>query len=64
MCPVNEGIVTVEGVAQLPETAITGSFYYASTENILYVYNGQSFVPINNAEVDALIAAAHTWDSF
>ena len=47
MCPVNEGVVTVEGVAQLPETAITGSFYYATTENILCVYNGQGFVQIN-----------------
>lgn len=47
MCPVNEGVVTVEGVEQLPETAITGSFYYATTENVLCVYNGQGFVQIN-----------------
>lgn len=47
LCPVNEGVITVANVESLPETAITGSFYYATEENILCVYNGQTFVQIN-----------------
>ena len=47
MCPVNEGVVTVENIDSLPESAIAGSFYYATAENILCVYNGQTFIQIN-----------------
>ena len=47
MCPVNEGVVTVANINSLPETAVAGSFYYAAEENILCVYNGQTFVQIN-----------------
>ena len=47
LCPVNEGVTTVANVEGLPETAVTGSFYYATEENILCVYNGQTFVQIN-----------------
>ena len=47
LCPVNEGVVTVANIENLPETAIAGSFYYATKENILCVYNGQTFVQIN-----------------
>ena len=45
---VNEGVVTVAAVANLPTTGVNaGEFYYASKENILCVYNGQQFIQIN-----------------
>ena len=51
--PVNEGVVTVASVADLPQVtannkaALTGSFYYATKENILCVYNGSAWAQIN-----------------
>lgn len=51
--PVNEGVVTVSEVAALPpvtaqnKAALIGSFYYASKENILCVYNGDAWAQIN-----------------
>lgn len=47
LVPVNEGVITVDNVASLPKTGTTGSFYYASAENILCVYNGMAWVQIN-----------------
>ena len=47
--PVNEGVTTVENLNAL--TSVTGAnageFFYCSQENILCVYNGQTFVQIN-----------------
>lgn len=51
--PVNEGVVTVASVADLPQVtttnkkALTGSFYYATKENILCIYNGTAWAQIN-----------------
>ena len=51
--PVNEGVVTVDDVNSLPavtaqnKAALTGSFYYATAENILCVYNGKAWAQIN-----------------
>ena len=60
---VNEGVVTVAAVANLPTTGINaGEFYYATKENILCVYNGQQFIQINqdkdttNASMGAAVA--------
>lgn len=45
---VNEGVVTVAAVDNLPTSGVNaGEFYYASKENILCVYNGQQFIQIN-----------------
>lgn len=62
---VNEGVVTVAAVANLPSTGVNaGEFYYATQENILCVYNGQQFIQINqdrdttNASMTAAVAAA------
>lgn len=48
--PVNEGVITVADIQAL--SALTnphaGEFYYATTENVLCVYNGRSWVQINN----------------
>lgn len=47
--PVNEGVITVENLDAL--TSVTGAkagdFFYCTEENILCVYNGQTFVQIN-----------------
>lgn len=49
LSPVNEGVVTVANVAALNNvSAPAGSFYYATSENILCVYNGQNWVQINS----------------
>lgn len=51
--PVNEGVVTVPDVNSLPtitennKKALVGSFYYATKENILCVYNGKAWAQIN-----------------
>lgn len=50
--PVNEGILTVDKVADLSSVgasgqAQAGNFYYATTENVLCVYNGKQWVQIN-----------------
>ena len=47
--PVNEGVVTVASVSALPDTstAIPGSFYFATAENVLCTYNGTKWVQIN-----------------
>ena len=47
--PVNEGVTTVENLNAL--TSVTGAnagdFFYCTEENILCVFNGQTFVQIN-----------------
>lgn len=44
----NEGVTTVDKISSLPQTGqITGSFYYATAENVLCVYNGNQWVQIN-----------------
>lgn len=59
LSPVNEGIITVETVAQLPSVtnanraSVAGNFYYVSGTaqnpvNILCVYNGQEWVQLNS----------------
>lgn len=62
---VNEGVVTVAAVANLPTSGVNaGEFYYATKENILCVYNGQQFIQINkdantvNNSMTAAVAAA------
>jgi hypothetical protein len=45
---VNEGVVTVNTVDDLPTTGVNvGEFYYVTTGNILCVYSGAGFVQIN-----------------
>lgn len=51
--PVNEGVITVAKVADLPNVSeadkpvYAGRFYYVTNGNILCVYNGKSWVQIN-----------------
>ena len=46
--PLNQGVITVAAVANLPSTGIeVGYFYYATSENVLCVYNGNKWVQIN-----------------
>ena len=48
--PVNEGVITVaslEALAKIPNPH-AGEFYYVTAENILCVYNGSTWVQINN----------------
>lgn len=51
--PVNEGVITVTNVADLPNVSesdkpvYAGRFYYVTNGNILCVYNGKSWVQIN-----------------
>lgn len=51
--PVNEGVITVANVADLPKVSesdksvYAGRFYYVTNGNILCVYNGKSWVQIN-----------------
>ena len=47
--PVNEGVTTVENVNALASVtgANAGEFFYCTQENILAVFNGQTFVQIN-----------------
>lgn len=51
--PVNEGVITVANVANLPTVSesdkpvYAGRFYYVTNGNILCVYNGKSWVQIN-----------------
>lgn len=53
--PVNEGVITVANVAALQDVAVdltenpglAGSFYYATAENVLCVWNGKKWVQIN-----------------
>lgn len=49
---VNEGVITVPNIASLPDkdtlsSLNAGNFYYATTENILCVFNGRQWVQIN-----------------
>jgi hypothetical protein len=49
--PVNEGVITVQDVGNLPTTNVhAGEFYYATNQNILCVYAGKSagWVQINS----------------
>lgn len=47
--PLNEGVTTVANVQALTNIGTTeaGAFYYAAQENILCVYNGNTWVQIN-----------------
>lgn len=51
--PVNEGVITVTNVSDLPNVSesdkqvYAGRFYYVTNGNILCVYNGKSWVQIN-----------------
>lgn len=51
--PVNEGVITVTNVSDLPnvsdadKSVYAGRFYYVTNGNILCVYNGKSWVQIN-----------------
>ena len=47
--PVNQGVVTVPAIGNLPtRTSIeAGQFYYVSNDNILCIYNGSKWVQIN-----------------
>lgn len=51
--PVNEGVITVANVADLPSVSeadkpvYAGRFYYVTNGNILCVYSGKSWVQIN-----------------
>ena len=47
--PLNEGVTTVANVQALTSIGTTeaGAFYYAAQENILCVYNGNTWVQIN-----------------
>lgn len=59
----NEGVITVAAIANLPKGADLsneiGHFYYATTENILCVYNGQQWVQIN-PDTDTQISSVST----
>lgn len=58
--PVNEGVITVANVSDLPKVSesdksvYAGRFYYITNGNILCVYNGKSWVQIN-ANTDTVI---------
>lgn len=51
--PVNEGVITVDTIEDLPKVSTAdssvyaGRFYYVTNGNILCVYNGKSWVQIN-----------------
>ena len=46
--PLNQGVITIDKVVNLPTSNIeVGYFYYATKENVLCVYNGQTWVQIN-----------------
>lgn len=51
--PVNEGVITVATIEDLPKVSTAdssvyaGRFYYVTNDNILCVYNGKSWVQIN-----------------
>lgn len=64
LVPVNEGVITVASVSDLNSiTAHAGSFYYASNDNVLCVYNGQTWVQINAVVTnDSLTQAVTTTD--
>lgn len=58
---VNEGVVTVANVNALPTTGVNaGEFYYASTENILCVYNGSKFIQINTDQNNIISSLTNT----
>lgn len=58
---VNEGVVTVANVNALPTSGVNaGEFYYATTENILCVYNGQKFIQINTDQNNIISSLTNT----
>lgn len=58
---VNEGVVTVANVNALPTNGVNaGEFYYASTENILCVYNGSKFIQINTDQNNIISSLTNT----
>lgn len=58
---VNEGVVTVANVNALPTSGVNaGEFYYATTENILCVYNGSKFIQINTDQNNIISSLTNT----
>lgn len=52
LSPVNQGIITVDSINDLPknqsnQAAYTGHFYYCATPGVLAVYNGEQWVQVN-----------------
>lgn len=45
--PVNQGVVEVAAIANLPGTGTPGQFYYAAAENVLCVYSKSQWIQIN-----------------
>ena len=69
--PVNQGVITVESISKLPTGANieAGCFYYATLENVLCVYSGQThgWVQINpdtNTKVTNRVASGKTETDF
>ena len=69
--PVNQGVITVESISKLPTGANieAGCFYYATLENVLCVYSGQThgWVQINpdtNTKVTKRVASGKTETDF
>ena len=61
IAPVNEGVITVTNISDLPnitsanKAAYAGRFYYVSSQNILCVFNGSVWAQINpDTYVDAI----------
>lgn len=65
--PVNEGVVTVATVGDLPNSGLTaGDFAYVQDSNILCVFNGKAFIQINentDCRVDSVEAKTTGTDS-
>ena len=57
----NQGVITVSAVSALPGTgALAGQFYYATSENVLCVYNGTKWVQINPDTNTTISTHTHT----
>lgn len=67
--PVNQGVITVQNIDYLPgnskaqsEKAEQGQFYYSTTENVLCIKSGNSWVQIN-PDTDTKISKRETTSS-
>ena len=63
--PVNEGIITVANMGNLPNATSTpparpGQFYYLTEDNILAIYNGQNWVQINSTSAVSQVTVTGT----
>lgn len=72
LSPVNEGVTTIANMTALAaitpsgadaRKALTGRFYYLSDENILCVYNGSSWIRINQNTNDVINTYTYTADT-